>query len=116
LLPQTQEQIMQFLFLESFSLSAVVVLALTQCAPAAGLFAEQGADPCFRASSLRAEQNGQIANGFPDHGDALCDTDCDNQSNCTISRSAATYCLDDEGPATRDSNHSRVNVRLERSR
>jgi hypothetical protein len=75
---------MQFSFLRSFSLGAVVVLAMTQCAHAAGLFADQDIDPRFRAKIMKekAKQNNLSANSFnfTNNGGAGSDADCGSQS------------------------------------
>ena len=71
-------------FLKTFALATVALVATTQIAHAAGLFAEQDVDPRFKAKIMKekAKQNNQLANSFSftNNGNAPGDPQCGSQN------------------------------------
>lgn len=75
---------MKSAFLRNSALAAVALVATTQIAHAAGLFAEQDVDPRFRAKIMKekAKQNNQTANSFnfTNNGNASAGASCGSQN------------------------------------
>jgi hypothetical protein len=69
-------------FLKSVGLAAMALLAMTQVAQAAGLFAGQEVDPRFRAKIMKekAKQNTLVANKFDLNGGAPKGAECGSQN------------------------------------
>ena len=71
-------------FLKTLALAAVTMLATTQVAHAAGLFANQEVDPRFKAKIMKekAKQNSQVANSFnfTNNGTGPSEAQCGSQN------------------------------------
>ena len=71
-------------FLKTLALATMTMLATTQFAHAAGIFANQDVDPRFKAKIMKekAKQNQQVANNFnfTNNGNAPADAQCGSQN------------------------------------